>query len=269
MSILSCSAPDCDAPVFVKKSQLCQPHYNRFQRYGDLNIEIPSTACLRCSGPMPPKVRTSGPSPKYCGDDCKRQAAYERCKESGAYELQLKKKRAKFSPKPALARNCLQCTAEFISKRDDALFCSQKCTNRFRDANNPSRCSESDCNRGVRAKGLCAMHWRRKARLDGRETSGPWSDRRKANYHQRRVLKLQLPADNIRPADVYERDEWTCGLCSEPVDRNMAWPDPMSPSLDHVLPLSKGGHHVMANVQLAHLSCNVRKGARIEESVSA
>jgi 5-methylcytosine-specific restriction endonuclease McrA len=36
-------------------------------------------------------------------------------------------------------------------------------------------------------------------------------------------------------------------------------PDPMSPSLDHILPLSKGGTHEPRNVQLAHLGCNVRK----------
>lgn len=92
----------------------------------------------------------------------------------------------------------------------------------------------------------------------------PWDDRRRANYHKRRALKRELPADNIRPLDVYERDEWTCGLCNEAVPRDAKYPDPLSPSIDHVLPLSKGGHHVMENVQLAHLACNVRKGNRVE-----
>lgn len=91
-----------------------------------------------------------------------------------------------------------------------------------------------------------------------------WDDRRRSNYHKRRALKRELPADNIRPFDVYERDEWTCGICSSPVDRNCKYPDPKSPSLDHILPLSKGGHHVMENVQLACLECNVQKGNRFE-----
>jgi 5-methylcytosine-specific restriction endonuclease McrA len=62
---------------------------------------------------------------------------------------------------------------------------------------------------------------------------------------------------------VFERDGWTCGLCSEPVDPALSWPDPQSASLDHVLPLSRGGSHTMANVQLAHLGCNVEKGAAV------
>ena len=108
------------------------------------------------------------------------------------------------------------------------------------------------------------MHWRRWARAEGNEAPPAWDDRRRSNYHKRRALKLELPADNIRPLDVYERDEWTCGLCNEAVPRDAKYPDPLSPSLDHILPLSKGGHHVMENVQLAHLDCNVRKGNRVE-----
>lgn len=91
----------------------------------------------------------------------------------------------------------------------------------------------------------------------------PWNERRKANYHKRRALKRKLPADNIRPRDVYERDGWICQICYEPVDASVKWPDPKSPSLDHTIPLSKGGHHVWENVALAHLDCNVRKGDRV------
>jgi len=48
---------------------------------------------------------------------------------------------------------------------------------------------------------------------------------------------------------------------------DLAWPDPMSPSLDHIQPLqpsdgSEPGLHDPDNVQLAHLSCNARKNNR-------
>jgi HNH endonuclease len=38
-------------------------------------------------------------------------------------------------------------------------------------------------------------------------------------------------------------------------------PDPLSKSLDHLIPLSRGGTHEPANVSLAHLRCNVSRGA--------
>ena len=43
------------------------------------------------------------------------------------------------------------------------------------------------------------------------------------------------------------------------------WPDRRSPSVDHVVPLSRGGDDTLANVKLSHLTCNLSKGNRVEE----
>jgi 5-methylcytosine-specific restriction endonuclease McrA len=40
-------------------------------------------------------------------------------------------------------------------------------------------------------------------------------------------------------------------------------PDPLSASLDHIKPLALLGGHDEDNLQLAHLGCNARKGAKI------
>lgn len=66
--------------------------------------------------------------------------------------------------------------------------------------------------------------------------------------------------------EIFERDGWHCGICDEPVDRELRYPDPMSASLDHIVPLSKGGGHTRENVRCSHLGCNVRRGNRIEEA---
>jgi len=83
--------------------------------------------------------------------------------------------------------------------------------------------------------------------------------------HVRRMRELAATAERFDPLEVYERDGWVCGLCAKPVDCGLSWPDPMSPSLDHVVPLSANGEHSRANTQLAHWICNVRKGARLAE----
>lgn len=62
-------------------------------------------------------------------------------------------------------------------------------------------------------------------------------------------------------AAVYERDAWTCGLCEEPVARDAPYPDPWSPSLDHIVPASLGGSDDPSNLRLAHLRCNLVRGA--------
>lgn len=62
--------------------------------------------------------------------------------------------------------------------------------------------------------------------------------------------------------EVFERDGWVCQLCHKKVDRELKWPDPGSASLDHIEPRALGGEHVLSNVHLAHLRCNLSKHTR-------
>lgn len=78
---------------------------------------------------------------------------------------------------------------------------------------------------------------------------------------RRRVRKNQAPSEKIERLVVGERDGWVCWLCEELVDPALSYPDPKSLSVDHVVPLSRGGSHTYANVRAAHLDCNVKRGA--------
>lgn len=69
--------------------------------------------------------------------------------------------------------------------------------------------------------------------------------------------------DPVRLSGIVERDGQSCRLCGCDVDLTLRYPHPMSKSLDHVVPLSRGGAHTIENVQLAHLRCNMSKGARL------
>lgn len=108
----------------------------------------------------------------------------------------------------------------------------------------------------------CAQKWYKANHRKPEE----WNDRRRANYQKRRALKAKVPSDSIRSLEVFERDGWMCGICGLQVDPAVKWPDPRSPSLDHIIPLSRGGHHVESNTQLACLECNVAKGDRLVET---
>lgn len=89
-------------------------------------------------------------------------------------------------------------------------------------------------------------------------------DHRHASKQRRRAYKRNTSSrgERIFRSRIYERDRWTCQLCHRHVDRQLSYPNPWSASLDHVVPLAVGGEHTAANVQLAHLRCNLRKGAR-------
>jgi HNH endonuclease len=61
--------------------------------------------------------------------------------------------------------------------------------------------------------------------------------------------------------DLGNRDGWRCHLCRRRVDRALKAPDSGSPTFDHLIPVSDGGLDVGENLALAHLGCNVRRGA--------
>lgn len=60
------------------------------------------------------------------------------------------------------------------------------------------------------------------------------------------------------------RTQTICGICGRPVDMSLRYPNPMAKSIDHIIPISKGGHPSdISNLQLAHWECNRQKSNKI------
>lgn len=76
---------------------------------------------------------------------------------------------------------------------------------------------------------------------------------------RRRARKQQAYVADVAPIAIYERDEWTCKICGLDVNRDQAVPWPFAPTIDHIIPLAKGGTHEPDNVQCAHFICNSMK----------
>jgi hypothetical protein len=129
------------------------------------------------------------------------------------------------------------------------------------------QCVSDGCDRlAIASRGMCRMHYRRWERANGRATSpsNAWSDTRRSNYHARRARANGANnGDKVLVAALIERDGLRCSACLLPIDQHNAWPDPFSLSIDHTLPISRGGQHTLSNTTLMHLRCNISKGSQV------
>lgn len=86
--------------------------------------------------------------------------------------------------------------------------------------------------------------------MDGKKRLGPHRQAYEANR------KIILATQDI------------CAICGKPVDKSLLPPHPMSASVDHIIPIAKGGHPSdLSNLQLAHRACNRAKGTRLAPDI--
>ena|SRR5882672_1067066 len=86
--------------------------------------------------------------------------------------------------------------------------------------------------------------------------------------HRLRAAKRGATAEPFTELEIFERDGWRCHLCRRPVRKlPRSVHDPRRASLDHIVPLARGGEHVRENVACSHLACNLAKSDRMTGGV--
>lgn len=217
--------------------------------------------CAHCDGEMPSK-RPTGPASRFCSSRCRDRASYARRRE----QVNAESRARSAARRAAITKACIECGEGFSPEKSVRQeLCSDRCAQRRGRDSRMTACCEPGCDRPMRAKGLCSMHYKRMLRAEGRMNDVNWNERRRAAWKARYAkTRGAVDAEKFDYREIYDRDGWVCGICSEPVDPDLAWPDPMSVSLDHVTPVSRGGRHSRDNAQCSHLTCNVRKLDRVE-----
>ena len=60
------------------------------------------------------------------------------------------------------------------------------------------------------------------------------------------------------------KTQTVCGICGKPVDFSLRYPHPLAATVDHIIPIAKGGHPSdLDNLQLAHWTCNRQKSDKL------
>lgn len=247
----TCQTDGCDKPIMARR--LCRKHY-------------------RQQVPEPPRDRTVPDTCDECGKDYRRHTnTYSGCCPPCA------KKRAGriLSDRAAAARaerpttcpvyyaSCTYCgtphtrRTPYIPTR--ATYCTPSCATEAASVRRGYRPRQRSCERCE-----TPIQWDRHRihRYCTECKAVRHKENRKANKtgtHRHRAKQRGLPYVPIKPLTIYRRDHWICGICGLNVDPTLKFPNRLSASLDHVIPMARGGGHLPDNVQLAHWACNVRK----------
>ena len=79
-------------------------------------------------------------------------------------------------------------------------------------------------------------------------------------FYSKRRRRAYRRGDRIDRYEVFEYHGWVCNICGSKIDKTLKFPNKRAATLDHIIPLSRGGRHVWENVAPAHADCNEKKG---------
>lgn len=128
---------------------------------------------------------------------------------------------------------------------------------RVTEDNRDKECSVDGCALPAHVKGLCVNHYNQEL-----HKTEKYKEYNRKGRRKRRALLKGCYSEPYSISQVVEKTNGLCGLCGEEVSLELKHPHPDSLSIDHIIPLSLGGDDTLENVQVAHLSCNLKKGAK-------
>lgn len=94
--------------------------------------------------------------------------------------------------------------------------------------------------------------------LDDKLKGGKW--RQRAEFYGCNEFDSSITLEKV-----IKKFDGVCQLCGKPINKeaiSKGHPQRDYPTVDHIIPLSKGGSHTWGNVQLAHMGCNAGKRDR-------
>lgn len=200
-----------------------------------------------------------------CGiatDAAERYPGYRQCKACVIGKV-AEWKRQKFGRPGFTPTTCEWCGNTWRSARRDARHCSRNCAQLARNQREKEERKQIKAEAPPRRCRHCGTPLRPEQRVGAKFCS----ERCNSAAHQI-TRKLARRAGKDRNGELFdrvtiaERDGWRCGLCRKPIDRKLRHPDPFCLSIDHIVPVADDGDNDPANLQAAHLRCNLSKRDR-------
>lgn len=175
------------------------------------------------------------------------------------------KETSSYSSGGLVSVRCELCGIEFqrtvrkVAWKKGKSYCSRACKDRAR---NKAVRQAREAAKPLRSCVHCGAAMPRAMRRDAKFCSAECNE---AAHAQWRKMAKRRGADGkakFNRADIADRDQWRCGICGGLISRRKKHPDPYALSVDHIVPLARGGSNEPTNLQAAHLRCNLSRRDR-------
>lgn len=220
--------------------------------------------CAMCGGDLyaiKPKTTAGGQPRKYCSSKCRGYAAW------------LSNKQGPFTG------HCKQCGVVWHSDKSKRVYCGDKCarlaaidrgSKRWSNANPKPEFYEYLCK-------FCGNTWQQETMIRGAALKhGVYcpEHRKTAQTARYRAKTVKRQSNGVKPSRIAIEHLVAvygaiCYLCTEPIDLDLPRTSRFGATVDHIVPLSKGGDDEFDNLQLAHWICNNRKSDKMIEGINA
>lgn len=194
-----------------------------------------------------------GNSAKVCSSSCKKE----------------KERLRSLKSRPVYVRNCEICDVVFETRYKATFACSPECQRERVRIYGKEKWLKGLESRPETKEIICK--WCEKpvvvpySLTGGRKFHDECKKQATRANNRKKSVKRQgaKTQETILHEVIAERDGFICHLCNEPVDMSLSRRSHFGATLDHVIPISKGGLDTEANVKLAHWICNVRKSDKL------
>lgn len=219
-------------------------------------------SCLVCNGDLP--VQTGGGTRRrYCSDKCRHKARAMKAKQ-GPWD-----------------RTCEICESRFEASKPTQRFCSAECRyanalayanakhQAFRAANPIPDSFDYKCD-------VCQASFTKPHRVTGiAAMRGVYCDTcrvaaQRARYRKKTVARQ---SKSTKPSGVWFEQVLAtygsnCYLCQQDIDLDLPRTSKRGATVDHILPLSRGGQDELHNLRLVHWDCNRAKSNKLVEELN-
>jgi len=235
----------------------------------DARMASRTYTCETCGKSFHPNTRTQ----RVCSTDC----ITGRGVKLTPVILTCKGCEKTFVAKKSLEKTKTYCSRACYRQSRERLITCERCGIQFKrrdSAARPSRYCSNACKRSgwdaPKSCNYCGSVFtptRQNQRFCSTQCSALFRHEHDLATGKRIALPIRARCHKTLTSAVVERDGAVCHICNAPIDIALSGRHQMGLTIDHVIPLARGGSHTLGNLKPAHRVCNQRKSSTLPDDV--